>query len=555
VLRIAVVAKAHTLLRNLVGWSGSDGTTDARAFLQERVRLYIKTLFFYTAGFYLLGRVGILAATHSFETAWAMTLETTALLHLGLVAGLGLDWWYLCRGKRSMLMLHAYESLGTIAVCVCFAAMIYYLPSELPTFGLLMATALTIVIRAAVVPSSAPRTFLVSILAVASGSIALWFSTEPATGPFDFDGREMMVPVSIVWGLAFSAASALTSRVIYGLQAQMREAMQLGQYQLVEKIGEGGMGAVYRAEHALLRRPTAIKLLPPEKAGEHAIARFEREVVHTSRLCNPNTVAIYDFGRTPDGIFYYAMEYLEGIDLQELIELDGPQPPERVIHILRHVAESLGEAHAAGLVHRDVKPPNVLLCDRGGVPDTVKVVDFGLVKDLSGGADVQLSAQQTIAGTPLYMAPEAIMSPSKTDHRADLYALGAVGYYLLTGAPPFDGESVVEVCSHHLHTAPIPPSQRAEGVPQDLEAVVLRLLAKKPDDRPNDTVVLCRELDACAAARNWTVFEAREWWTQRGDEVRAHRAKRRAERSQSSRGVVTVALEAKLRGLATTEAA
>jgi serine/threonine-protein kinase len=198
-----------------------------------------------------------------------MTLETTALLHLALVFGLGFDWWFLCASTRSLMLLHAYESLGTISVCACFAAMIYYMPDELPTAGLLIATALTIVVRAALVPSSAPRTFLVSALAVATGSVAMWFSTEPGTGPLDFAGRESMVAISIVWGLAFTAASTLTSRVIYGLQEQMREAMQLGQYHLVEKIGEGGMGAVYRAEHALLRRPTAIKLLPPDKAGEH----------------------------------------------------------------------------------------------------------------------------------------------------------------------------------------------------------------------------------------------------------------------------------------------
>ncbi len=458
----------HTLLKRLVGWTGPDGSADARAFLQDRVTLYIKALFLFTVGFYVLGRLGLLLVTQSLDKTYEMTVTTAGLLHLALMIALGIDWWYLSSGKRSMVTLHSYESIGTITVCACFAAMMYYLPADIPKAGLLLAMALTVVVRASVVPSSAARTFLVSASAVATGVVAAWVSTEMGDTPFDFSKREGLVAATVVWGLAFSVAGTLTSRVIYGLQAQVREAMRLGQYQLVEKIGEGGMGAVYRAEHALLRRPTAIKLLPPDKAGEVAVARFEREVVQTSRLSNPNTVAIYDFGRTPDGIFYYAMEYLEGVDLQELVEIDGPQAAERVIHILRHVAESLGEAHAAGLVHRDVKPQNILLCDRGGVPDTVKVVDFGLVKDLSSGGDPKLSMQQTIAGTPLYMAPEAIMSPTTTDHRADIYALGAVGYFLLTGLPVFEGNSVVEVCSHHLHTPPVPPSDRTDAdVPGD----------------------------------------------------------------------------------------
>ena len=186
----------------------------------------------------------------------------------------------------------------------------------------------------------------------------------------------------------------------------MREARRLGPYTLVEKIGEGGMGAVYRASHALLRRPTAIKILPPQRAGEMDLARFEREVQMTSQLTSPHTVSVYDYGRTPDGLFYYAMEFLDGIDLEELVRRDGPMPPGRVVHVLRQVCEALGEAHRAGLIHRDVKPANILLCERGGRFDVAKVVDFGLVKSVSG-SDPGVTLENTVPGTPHYMAPES----------------------------------------------------------------------------------------------------------------------------------------------------
>ena len=225
----------------------------------------------------------------------------------------------------------------------------------------------------------------------------------------------------------------MTSQVIYGLRAQVVEAERMGQY-VLEKRRRSGMGTVYLARHALLRRPTAIKLLPADKAGAETISRFEREVQNTSMLSHPNTVAIFDYGRTPEGVFYYAMEYLEGVDLQRLVERFGPQSPARVVHILAQICGALAEAHARGLVHRDVKPANAILCERGGVPDTGKVVDFGLVKDMGtrarspAGSDAALQTDiNTIVGTPADLAPEAIASPDEVDARSEIYAIGAVG--------------------------------------------------------------------------------------------------------------------------------
>ncbi len=266
------------------------------------------------------------------------------------------------------------------------------------------------------------------------------------------------------------------------------------------------------AHHALLRRPTAIKFLPPDEAGELAIARFEREVQLTSKLTHPHVVAVFDYGRTPDGVFYYAMELLDGVTLEQLVARDGRQSPGRVIHIMRQVASALVEAHGVGLIHRDLKPANILLCERGGIPDFAKVVDFGLVKDL-GDVGASLSAAGAIVGTPQYLPPEAMRHPDVVDGRADLYQLGAVGYFLLTGGPVFDGDSIIEVCSHHLHTPVEPPSKRTGvAVPEDVERVVLACLSKDPNDRPASARELELLLEACAAGSPWPLASARAWW-------------------------------------------
>jgi serine/threonine-protein kinase len=274
------------------------------------------------------------------------------------------------------------------------------------------------------------------------------------------------------------------------------------------------MGVVYRASHAMLRRPTAIKLLPPDRAGETSLARFEREVQITAELSHPNTVAIYDYGRTPDGLFYYAMEYLDGINLEDLVREHGPQPAGRVLAILNQVCGALAEAHERGLVHRDVKPANIILTERGGEPDVAKVVDFGLVKPvMTDDPRPTVSMPGVVAGTPLYLSPESLMSPDSGDSRADLYALGAVGYFLITGRPVFDGATVAEIIGHHLHTDPVPPSQRlGREVPVDLETVLLQCLRKNPDDRPPGARELRERLRRCRVPA-WTTTEAAEWWS------------------------------------------
>lgn len=319
----------------------------------------------------------------------------------------------------------------------------------------------------------------------------------------------------VVSGLAAGLAYASSAMLL--LRRQVHEARRLGQYTLVEKLGEGGMGTVYRAHHAMLRRPTAVKLLHPERSGSSALARFEREVQLTSGLTHPNTVVVYDYGHTENDVFYYAMEFIDGITLQELVDVYGPQPQERVVHILRQVCGSLAEAHAAGMVHRDVKPANVMLCNRGGLYDFAKVLDFGLVTDPSETTDGRLSQSSHVLGTPLYLSPEIIRGTEEVDARADIYALGALAYFLLTGVPVFSGQTVVEVCAKHLTSLPEPPTARTGAVAIDpaLEALVMRCLAKDPADRPASASELLNEL-AGVRVQLWTTEDARAWWQDRG---------------------------------------
>ena len=338
-------------------------------------------------------------------------------------------------------------------------------------------------------------------------------------------GFGFLFALLVVAAVAVFLLMRLARRLQESAQRATLKAMQLGQYALDEEIGTGGFGTVFRAHHALMRRPVAVKLLDPLLANEQSIARFEREVQLTCTLTHPNTIALYDYGRTPDGLFYYAMEYLEGVGLDKLVQDYGRQPEGRVIHILRQVCGSLAEAHAQGLVHRDIKPANIYLTQRGGIPDFVKVLDFGLVKARHLQGQMELTGATATLGTPLYMSPEAAEHPDRVDARADLYSLGCVGYYLLTGETVFTGETVGEIILHQIRSRPDQPSVRlGQPVSRDFEALLMSCLAKQPEGRPASAEALALALAQCAAANAWVPAEAADWWRQRAAALAAKTA-------------------------------
>jgi eukaryotic-like serine/threonine-protein kinase len=303
------------------------------------------------------------------------------------------------------------------------------------------------------------------------------------------------------------------THIINTLRIEAYEARLVNQYRLGRRLGGGGMGEVYLAEHQLLKRPCAIKLIRSELAGNPRVfARFEREVRETARLSHWNTIEIFDYGRNDDGSFYYVMEYLPGLSLADLVERYGPIHPGRVIYLLTQACDALREAHDAGLIHRDIKPANLMAAYRGGHSDVAKLLDFGLVKTLSENSPVHVSQEGTVLGSPLYMAPEQIMRNQPPDRRTDIYGLGAVAYFMLTGRAPFIADNAMAVMIAHARDPVTPPSQVRPDVPADLERVVLRCLAKNPDDRYPDTGSLAEALESCADALNWSPEIATAWW-------------------------------------------
>ncbi len=371
-------------------------------------------------------------------------------------------------------------------------------------FSLLIVT-IILVLRSSLVPSPATVTAIIGALCVAFPG----YAARPV-----FVGDDSMF-LAFFWSLAgiVVAVTTVTSHTVYGLEQRMRAKTQLGPYRLSRAIGSGGMGQVFLAEHAMLHRPTAIKLLR-DSSQAAARERFHQEVQAASTLNHPNTVDIYDYGRTPEGVFYFAMEYVEGATLEQIVRATGPLPPERVVFLLLQAAGSIGEAHSRGLVHRDIKPSNLMLCERGGNFDTLKVLDFGLVRDISDEADSAAGDDEqgggSLTGTPLYLAPETILDEHSFSPQSDVYALGATAYFLLAGHAPFQGPTLVDVLADHLSTAPSSPGSEDEK----LNELILASLAKDPSQRPQDAREFALRLETCAAFRQWKQSDANIWWSE-----------------------------------------
>lgn len=438
------------------------------------------------------------------------------------------------RPSRGLSYIHRLETTGLLGACGTFVLSGIYLPAdsrpeELVRYVLFF----TVIARSIYVPSRGRRTFtLVLIIETIHLTFTYFFYPQRDlhwSGSGERLSPEAQAAVSLLtpamaWSFVVFLATA-ASRVIYGLRREIEGARRLGPYTLVRKIGEGGMGEVYEARHAMLRRPTAIKLLLPSKASEEDIRRFEREVQLSARLCHPNTITIYDYGRTRAGVFYYAMELLEGASLEHLVEFEGPVHPGRVARILYGVAGALQEAHGLGLIHRDIKPANILLCRSGGETDVPKLVDFGLVKSVKKASPDSLKTEDDVMlGTPYYMSPEAIRTPALVDGRSDIYSLGAVAFYLATGTHLFTGDTSFEVCERHVHQAPDTVSGRLERpFPADFEKLIADTLEKNPLKRPQSAAILRARLRALSSFGTFDEDDAEDWWHARGASFLARR--------------------------------
>ena len=522
-------------------------TSNGLDFVRERLALVGRTLFLVSFGFYLFLLASmVLLGGAPFA---AVVKSPVSFGHLGGSWTMGAVWLIARRGGRSARALGALDAVGIVVACAFLSLMT--LDDGGQILQVLLALTVTVMIRAILVPSRPGRTLLLTALAFLPTVIVCIARHHPTAllpGFSESYQKQYMTLNTVLWSVLGTMLATIVSRVIYGLRRQVAEANELGQYVLEEQIGGGGMGEVWRARHRLLIRPAAIKLIRPQVSAdpELLLRRFEREARATAALKSPHTVQLYDFGATEDGRLYYVMELLDGLDLDGLVRQYGPLPPERAVHILRQVCSSLQDAHVNGLVHRDIKPANVVVSRAGTTFDFAKVLDFGLVKlesvaavgagaAAAGDDAVKLTSEGSTSGTPAFMAPEVVLGVGDTDHRVDLYALGCVAYWLLTGKLVFEGRSAVEVMFHHAHREPVRPSVRSgAAMPAPLEALVMQCLEKDPARRPASAAEVNAALRAVSLQSAWTVERAEEWWAMHRP-VPAH-ARRAAEVLMSQEG-------------------
>lgn len=500
-----------------VPWNPDATVEEARAYVQERLNLYSKITAL-SSGTFLLSVIGM------YELEPQLRPVQHELVHgcaFGGVAILLAIWLGLLRRRPlSLTALYGIDAFYMTALGLMLGISAYFSPEQRPAvYGAFIWESFMVFGRVLIVPSTARRTLVITALSFAPLAFASVLSAIYQQDHLDMPPEFTVIAVwwLAAWAIAIAANG---SKVIYGLRRAVGDVKkQYGQYHKGAMIKDGGMGEVFRAHHVLLRRPAAIKLLKRDRVGADNLRRFEREVQLTSQLTHPHTVAIFDYGRSGDGDLYYVMEYLDGVDLEELVHRRGPQPAARVVRILHQMCGALDEAHALGLIHRDVKPGNIILCLRGQTPDVAKIVDFGLVKELQRTGEQ--TAQAMIAGTPAYIAPEAVTDPDRVGPRTDLYGLGGVAYYLLTGEHVFSGKTTIDLCLQHVHAPPPPPSSRVDvPIPPQLEALVLRCLAKDPADRPADARALAAELEALTDVPRWDNDLAMAWWKAWAEEPR-----------------------------------
>ncbi|MEQ1826905.1 MAG: serine/threonine-protein kinase [Pirellula sp.] len=433
--------------------------------------------------------------------------------------------WRLCRNCIYVTHYSRVTELAIFGVTGVFFSMVSY--SVLVAgakHGYVATTApmwMTLVFTYALFVPNTWRRAAVVISVMTATPIALLFFVKWTTGGLDVLITEPSYlkqgVIDNILVLLLSAVIAIWGvHMVNSLRREAFEARQLGQYQLRRRLGSGGMGEVYLAEHLMLKRRCAVKVIRPDRAGDAStLARFEREVRATAQLTHWNSVEIFDYGRATDGTFYYVMEYLPGMNLEELVRMHGAMQPDRVVHLLTQVCQALREAHAMGLIHRDIKPANIFSAQRGGVFDVVKLLDFGLVMPLSIPDDARITQMGMISGTPHYMAPEQALGES-ADERSDIYSLGVVAWFLVTGRELFTESNLLKVVLAHAHQVPPAPSQINSSVPPELDAIILSCLEKDPRNRPQSVSELHRMLSGVPQSTGWSDSQAAQWWSCHG---------------------------------------
>ena len=461
-------------------------------------------------------KIALFVMSHG-ERIWRHEPMTDAIALVSIAASLGL-FFYIRKGDRDPQFI---LDLGLVYMVFTGAALGLlmhwsHVPKDWPATPMISWIGAVVLMSAAIVPNSPMKTLVASLIAVSMNPLGMLITRARGSWEFGSAGNVLIMhyPDYLLVGVA-----VVISRVMTKLGQQVTKAREMGSYRLVSLLGKGGMGEVWRARHHMLARDAAIKLIQPDmmngKSGSNSVTirrRFEQEARTTASLRSPHTVELYDFGVTKDGVFYYVMELLDGIDLETLVKKFGPQPPARVASILRQVCRSLADAHGHGMIHRDIKPTNIFLCRMGNEYDFAKVLDFGLVKVLDE-QETQITLDGATTGTPAFMAPEMAMGNSPVDGRTDLYGLGCVAYWLTTGSLVFEEKGATAMLLAHLQKTPVAPSQRTQtAVPATLERAIMMCLAKDPAQRPASADALVRMLEGSDGAGSWTSEDAERWW-------------------------------------------
>jgi eukaryotic-like serine/threonine-protein kinase len=522
-------------------------TSGGSPFVQARLGLLGKTVSLLAGTFFVVmnglllagGGLGFLPGLGTQANIW----------HFVAVSVMLVVWAITSHARALSLRTLGLLDAGSLVLAGASLAAMAAQPDPMQLMAGLFALSVTMMARAVLIPSTAQRTFCLSWLAAAPLLVVslLFHPGQPIPGFSAAMLQAISTTSATLWMIIATTLSTVTSRTIYGLRQQVRQATEIGPYTLEEKIGSGGMGEVWRARHRMLIRPAAVKLITKGELGSAAardpelrLRRFEREARATAGLKSPHTVQLYDFGVTDDGTFYYVMELLDGMDLETLVERFGAVPPERAIHLLAQVCSALDDAHENGVVHRDIKPANIVVSRIAAAWDFVKVLDFGLVKlggERARSESVRLSADDNVSGTPGFIAPEVVLG-SDTDQRVDIYALGCVAYWLVTGKLVFEGPGAIKVMSDHVHTPPPLPSSRTDApIPPALESLIMECLDKDPARRPARAREIQTRLLAISTPGAWTRDRAEAWWRSNAPETSAKRSVADVLLSQEARPV------------------